>query len=55
MEKKEYLVGVKVIEARNLRGLDYGGTSDPFVKLRCAGSDPQVTLTKFATNTAVWN
>jgi Ca2+-dependent lipid-binding protein len=36
MEKKEYLLGVTVIEARNLKGKDYAGTSDPFVKLTCA-------------------
>ncbi len=35
MEKKEYLVGVTVIEARNLRGKDSAGTSDPYVKITC--------------------
>jgi hypothetical protein len=35
MEKKEYLVGVTVIEARNLKGKDAAGTSDPYVTLKC--------------------
>ena len=37
LERKEYLVGMTIIEARNIQGLDGGGTSDPFVKVRCAG------------------
>jgi hypothetical protein len=36
MEKKEYLVGVTVIEGRKLKGKDASGTSDPFVKITCA-------------------
>lgn len=55
MEKREYLVGVTIIEARNLRGLDSGGTSDPFVKILCAGLPPQVSMKKFQTNAVVWN
>jgi hypothetical protein len=43
MEKREYLVGVSVIEARKLVGKDAGGTSDPYVKITCANKDPQVT------------
>ena len=40
MEKKEYLLGITIIEGRNLKGKDYGGTSDPFVKLTCANLAP---------------
>jgi len=40
MDKKEYLVGVTVIEARNLSGKDSAGTSDPFVKITCANMPP---------------
>ena len=43
MEKKEYLVGVTIIEARNIKGMDRAGTSDPFVKITCANMPPQVT------------
>ena len=39
MDKKEYLVGVTIIEGRNLRGKDSSGTSDPFVKIKCAYLD----------------
>jgi hypothetical protein len=41
MEKKEYLVGVTVIEARKLRAKDQStATSDPFVKITCGNSAP---------------
>lgn len=40
MEKREYLVGVTVIEARKLAGKDASGTSDPYVKITCANKDP---------------
>ena len=36
LERKEFLVGITLIEARNIQGLDAEGTSDPFVKVRCA-------------------
>ena len=36
LEKKEYLVGVTIYEARNITGKDAQGTSDPFLKIRCA-------------------
>ena len=36
LERKEYLVGITIIEARNIVGKDSGGTSDPFLKIRCA-------------------
>lgn len=31
--KTEYLVGVTIIEARDLSGRDAQGTSDPFIKI----------------------
>ena len=40
MEKKEYLVGVTIIEGRNIKGKDSGGTSDPFVKITVANLPP---------------
>lgn len=55
MDKKEYLVGVTIVEGRNLKGKDAAGTSDPFVKISCANLAPQVTMKKFKTNTVVWN
>lgn len=56
MEKKEYLVGVTVIEARKLRAKDQStATSDPFVKITCGNSPPQVTQKRFSTNAVVWN
>lgn len=36
MPKKEYLVGITIIEGREIFGKDNAGTSDPFVKIRCA-------------------
>jgi hypothetical protein len=36
MEKKEYLVGVTIIEGRGIKGMDAAGTSDPFVQILCA-------------------
>ena len=55
MEKREYLVGVSIIEGRNLMGKDAAGTSDPFVKITCANLAPQVTMRKYSANTVVWN
>lgn len=55
MEKKEYLVGVTIIEGRNIKGKDSSGTSDLYVKLNCANLPPQVTKKKFEANAAVWN
>ena len=37
LERKEYLVGVTIIEGRNLLGKDLAGTSDPFVIIKVAG------------------
>ena len=36
LERKEYLVGITIIEGRNIQGKDSAGTSDPFLKIRCA-------------------
>jgi Ca2+-dependent lipid-binding protein len=55
MEKKEYLVGVTIIEGRKLSGKDAAGTSDPFVKITCANMPQQVTQRKYETNATVWN
>lgn len=37
LEKKQYLVGITIIEGRNILGKDSSGQSDPFVKVKCAG------------------
>ena len=55
MEVKEYLVGVTIIEGRNIKGKDSAGTSDPFVKILCANMPAQVSRVKKETNAAVWN
>jgi len=54
-DRKEYLVQVTVIEARYLKGLDSGGTSDPYVKITCGSLAPQVTVQREKTNEAIWN
>ena len=36
LDKKEYLVGVTIYEARNICGKDNAGTSDPFLKIKVA-------------------
>ena len=36
LERKEYLVGLTIFEARGIQGLDAGGSSDPFLKVKCA-------------------
>ena len=54
LERKEYLVGITIIECRNIQGKDAAGTSDPFVKVRCADQIQQTTK-KYEVNSAVWN
>jgi Ca2+-dependent lipid-binding protein len=54
LERKEYLVGLTIIEARGIQGVDGGGTSDAFFKVRCAGRTQQTTK-KYETNSAIWN
>lgn len=36
LNKTQYLVGITIIEARNIFGKDAAGTSDPFVKVKVA-------------------
>lgn len=36
LERREYLVGMTIIEARAIQGKNLGATSDPFVRVRCA-------------------
>ena len=36
LERKEYLVGITIYEGRNIIGKDAQGTSDPFLKIKCA-------------------
>lgn len=54
LDRKEYLVGVTIYEARNIEGKDAQGTSDPFLKIRCA-DQVQQTQKKYEQNSAVWN
>ena len=54
LERKEYLVGITIIEARNVYGKDAGGTSDPFVKVKCA-DQVQQSQKKYEQNSAIWN
>jgi hypothetical protein len=37
LERKEYLVGCTIIEGRAIAGKDADGTSDPYIKVKCAG------------------
>lgn len=54
LERKEYMACITIIEARNIVGKDWESTSDPFVKVRCAGRTQQ-TLKKYEVNMATWN
>ena len=54
LDRKEYLVGITIYEARNIVGKDLQGTSDPFLKIRCA-DQVQQTQKKYEQNSAVWN
>ena len=53
--KEEYLVQFTAIEARNLRGKDASGLSDPYVKVTVANLPPQVSTTANATSSMAWN
>lgn len=55
LKKQEYQVQVTVGEARNLRGKDSSGTSDPYVKVTVANLPAQVTTTAQATSSMAWN
>ncbi|CAD8189110.1 unnamed protein product [Paramecium pentaurelia] len=54
-QRQEYLVQVQVIEVRDLKGGDKTGACDPFVKISVGNLPPQVTTTRKAANTAVFN
>jgi len=54
MDETSYLVGVSVLEARDLQGKD-GNTCNPFVQITCGDLHPQVTFKNEKTNSAVWN
>ena len=51
----EYLVQVTIMEARELKGKDESGTSDPFVRITVGNLPPQVTTTAYGAASAVWN
>ena len=53
--REEYLVQVTVMEARQLKGKDSSGTSDPFVKITVGNLPSQVTTTAYGAASAVWN
>ena len=53
--REEYLVQVTIMEARQLKGKDASGTSDPFVKITVGNLSPQVTTTAQGAASAVWN
>lgn len=40
MESQEYIVGVKIIEARKLHAKDASGTNDPYVKISVGEENP---------------
>ncbi|KAG2225823.1 hypothetical protein INT45_007067, partial [Circinella minor] len=48
-------VTIKIIEARNLRGVDRSGTSDPFVRLRVGNKQVHKTKHMKKTLTPKWN
>ena len=54
LDRKEYLVGVTIYEARNIEGKDSAGTSDPFLKVKVA-DQVQQTQKKYESNSCVWN
>lgn len=54
LERKEYVVGITILEARSIQGLDSEGTSDPFLKVKCADQIQQTTK-KMEVNSAIWN
>lgn len=48
-------MGVRILEARDIKGKDAGNTSDPYVRLKCANLESQVSRMHSQTNNAVWN
>ena len=53
MEKISYLVVVKVLEARDLKG--ESSTTNPYVKITVGNLEPQQTRTIEKTSYAIWN
>ena len=53
LEKTSYLVVVKVLEARDLKG--EASTVNPYVKITCGNLEPQQTRTIEKTSYAIWN
>lgn len=54
LDKREYLVGVKIIEGRNIFGKDYSASSDPFVKIVVADQVQQGEK-RYDSNSALWS
>lgn len=54
LEKVTYLVVVKILEARDLKGDSSGGVN-PYIKIQCADLEPQQTKTIEKTAYAIWN
>ena len=54
LEKVGYLVVVKILEARDLKGDNAGGIS-PYVKVSCGNLESQQTKTVFKAAQPVWN
>lgn len=54
LQRKQYLVGITIIEGRGLSGRDAAGTSDPYIKVKCANQTQQ-TSKKYEVNSATWN
>jgi hypothetical protein len=53
-KKKEYLVQVTVVEARNLISVDPSGTSNPFCRVTVANENPQITTIARGTSSVTW-
>ena len=54
LEKVSYLVVVKILEARDLKGENSGGVN-PYVEIECGTLPPQKTKTINKTSYAIWN
>lgn len=54
LEKTSYLVKVKVLEARDLKGESSGGVN-PYVNINVGNLDPQKTKTIMRSSNAIWN
>ena len=54
LEKVSYLVVVKILEARDLKGESTGGVN-PYVKITCGNLEAQQTKTIEKTAYPIWN